>query len=565
MIRVRSWGAVAGVVAALATSAAAADPDPLSVDPSGDPTGVVDTAAVQRALDIAGQVGGTVRLGSGTFHIARPLNLTVARDAPLVRLTGQGRDTTILASVQEPTALPDLTPVVRLDSSAKVGLPGPTIEMSGLTVDGRDNGRVSDGIKSWGGTGLRLHDLAVRNLAVSATMPGVVGIRLGDTRDSVIEDAHVSHIAPDSRYAVGIQARSASTGIDIVGNTVDHVGATGINCANETTAASRNISVRDNTVTNAGMSGIGFGIELYRNCDDSTVEDNGRVDHGISAVESDRIAIRRNAVTGGEYGIETGGVGRGDIVVADNTTAGSTLGLVLQDTAHASVLRNRFIDSRTYGAWLKQNTRVHISGSGCGNPPCGFVHSGPATGSCEAGLRPSAALYIEKDRYLTLDGLVLSQTGGYGISFTGSDHGGSDFLRAVGNTFQNNDCGPVSPWLAPTEVDWSANEGAAFPCAPPGAFDCRSIGDWQARPTPSAAITIAHTVKAGQPVPYRMRAGADAAWQLIDLGVGPPRSAGAAETSGTVVFPKRGRYQVSVVVWDSHGRSGLTTTVVRVS
>ncbi|MBC6447996.1 right-handed parallel beta-helix repeat-containing protein [Actinokineospora xionganensis] len=565
MIRVRSWGAVASAVAALATTAAAADTDPLSVDPSGDPTGVVDTAAVQRALDLAGQVGGTVRFGSGTFHIARPLTLTVARDTPLVRLVGQGRDATVLASVQEPTTLPDMTPVVRLDSSTKMGLPGPTIEMSGLAIDGRENGRVSDGIKAWGGTGLRLHDLAVRNLAVSATMPGVVGIRLGDTHDSVIENTHISHIAPDSRYAVGIQARSGSSDLDIVGSTVDHVGASGINCANEATAGSRNISVRGNTVTNAAMSGIGFGIELYRNCDDSTVEDNGRVDHGISAVESDRVAIRRNIVQGGEYGIETGGVGRGDIVVADNTTTRSTLGLVLQDTTHASVLRNRFVDSRTYGGWLKQNTRVHVSGSGCGDTRCGFVHSGSASGLCEVGLRPSAALYVERDRYLTLDGLTLAQPGGYGISFTGSDHGGSDFLSVVGNTFHDNDCGPISQWLAPTEVEWSVNEGATFPCAPPGAFDCRTIGDWQARPTPGAAIAVAPTVKAGQPVTYRVRAGADTVWQLIDLGVGSPRSAGAAETSGTVVFPKRGRYQVSVVVWDSYGRSGLTSTMVRVN
>lgn len=584
MTRVRVQALLSAMLAAVlltgvpSGSAAAAT---LIVNPSGDVTGTTDTAAVQTALNTVGAQGGTVRFGSGTFYLARPVTLAVAKGVPLVTLTGAGANgpnATVFASVRVTPAPTDISPVLQLDSSADLGQPGDTIDVSGLTIDGARDGNVSDGIKAWNSTGLRLHDLAVRDLTTSANILGVVGIRLGNTVHSSIERSAVTGIDPNAAYTAGIQVRSGSSDVGIGDNTVDSVGSDGINCANETTSHSTDIRVERNTVTHTALSGNGFGIELYTNCDGSVVQDNGTaapVDHGISAVNSTGVAIRRNFVAGGNYGIESGGPGVRDTVIADNSVTGAVLGLSLQDTTHAAVLRDHFTSSADYGAWLKNDDHLDVSGVGCADTSCGFANGHPATGTCTAGTHPTGALYVEADKYLTLDGLDLSQPGGYGINFVGSDNGGTDYLSTVGNSFHDNDCGPISRWLGPSQVSWSSNSGATPPCyldagaQPPGAFECASIGTWPGWHTPTAVIKIPSTARAGQPVSYRVNAqassGATVSYVLVDPGAGVPVSAPSAPVTGTVTFPRPGSYPVSAVVWDSNGRSTLTTVTVLVS
>jgi hypothetical protein len=98
---------VLGLIAS-AASVAAAD----AIAPSGDSSGSSDVAAIQSAIDAAGN-GGSVELGSGIFYIDTQLMVTNG-----VTLAGQGWDNTIIKQVASTPS--EYTRVATVSGGAKV-------------------------------------------------------------------------------------------------------------------------------------------------------------------------------------------------------------------------------------------------------------------------------------------------------------------------------------------------------------------------------------------------------------------------------------------------------------
>ncbi|MBE3068864.1 MAG: right-handed parallel beta-helix repeat-containing protein, partial [Planctomycetes bacterium] len=238
---------------ALAGTAAGATIEPETRDSAGI------AAAIQRAA-----AGDTVHLPEGIYELAEAV-----KPKSGIRLVGDGQDKTRLVYAgAKPTVLVNFSGCE-------------DVELANLTLDGRMNPLVTQGIAGSDSRRLWIHHVTIRNLIKSEAW-GPHGILFsgknptmeGGVTDSRITDCRMENIGVGATYGGGIRLAWGSVRNQVIGNTIHLTGRGGIFGDH-----SAELIIRKNRVTGSG--GEGLGIEIWGGCPRSLIEDNA-VDHWIS-------------------------------------------------------------------------------------------------------------------------------------------------------------------------------------------------------------------------------------------------------------------------------------------
>jgi parallel beta-helix repeat protein len=258
-----------------------------------------DTAALQRALDRAGTVGGSVLLPPGNYRFTRTLGVPGDR----TELLGLG-GSRLVASV----GLDRL-----IDSNDRSRL-----TLQGLTVEGT-------GVQAVGGRGAIHLDGGSRECVVAhcriVNAPGT----------AIVDDGERNRIAYNVVDGTGEHGIYSSSGVDSVyeGNhlaAVGRVAGTTLGCHGISLSGARRCTVSGNAVVEAN----GAGIVLRDGTRDCTVRGNavvGGADRQIALGTASECNIARNNLTrvpAGKDAIRIDGGGR--FVIADNLIERSTPG-----------------------------------------------------------------------------------------------------------------------------------------------------------------------------------------------------------------------------------------------
>ena len=268
-----------------------------------------DSPALAAAIRQAA-LGDTVRLGAGTYELTEPI-----RPKSGLKLLGAGSEKTKLVySGARPGAL--------------ISLSGcEDVEIAHMTLDGRNNPLVQQGISGVNSRRLWLHHLAIRNLKAQTWGPhgilfsGRNPTMEGGVTDSRITDCLIENIDRESKWGGGIRLAWGSLRNQVIGNVVRNTGRGGIFGAQST-----DLVIRNNRVTGSG--GPGLGIEIWGGCHRSLIEDN-TADHWISVDSSNQSAVRRNSVGADDGSLKFLGIEiiARDMVVTDNAVKrGATSG-----------------------------------------------------------------------------------------------------------------------------------------------------------------------------------------------------------------------------------------------
>jgi hypothetical protein len=517
------------MVGLLAPAASAA----ATVEPKG-----LDSAGIAAAIQQAAP-GDTVRLPAGTFEISEPVRLKSG-----LKLIGAGQDETRLV-YRGTRALP-LVSIVGCED----------VEVAHLTLDGRDNPLVREGIAGSDSRRVSVHHLTICNLAKSDAF-GPHGILFSGhnptmergVTDSTISDCRFEKIGPGAPFGGGIRVNWGCVRNRMERNVVRHTGRGGIFGDH-----SAELVIRNNQVSGSG--GEGLGIEIWGGCPRSLIEDN-TVDHWISVDAGNQSAVRRNVVGAADgtlkgYGIEI--IAR-DVVVTDNVVKrGARIGLSVSNKPVKNNVYwayNTVSDCVQWGAQLQGDSggiarhyfyRCVFENTVRGDPratyPQDSGHGFRLNGAC---------------RDLVLEECAFRANGGLGVQLGGKDVDGFTFLRCA---ITGNGGRAVSPPARYTALEWvdcrvEANQDNPLP--PPRPFS---------GPPPRADFRVPAAVRAGQPAGFQCLSAGETpiAERLWDFGHGIPEV--TAEPKHTYEQP--GKYRVALIVWDKAGRGARAEKTIEV-
>ncbi len=519
---------------AIGWAAAANAVEAATIQPQGFDSKAV-AAAVQKAAP-----GDTVLLPAGTF----PLDNAI-RPKSKIKLVGAGQEkTTLVYRGDKPTVL-----VSFADCE--------DVELAHLTLDGRSDPQLYQGISGSNSRRLWLHHLTIRNLANIKTwgphailFTGHNPTMKGGVTDSRITDCLIENIGVGAEFGGGIRLAWGSDRNRVVGNTIRTTGRGGIFGDH-----SAELMIRNNRVSGSG--GEGLGIEIWGGCPRSLIEDN-LIDHWLSVDSSDRSAVRRNVIGAEDgtlkfLGIEI--IAR-DVVVTDNVVnRGAHIGLSVSNVPVKNNVfwgYNTIRDCAQWGAQFQGETggiahhyfyRCTFENTVRGHPQAQYPNDSGH------GFRTNGAC-----RGMLFEDCAFRDNGGYGVQLGGRDVDALAFFRCtiVGNR-----------QAAVTEP---------FPCKALEFHHCKVEGNKdnrlpEAKPFPTQAPTADFrapgTLRAGEPAEFhcasRVAAGAitDRLW---DFGDGIPEV--AASPKHTFVRP--GTYRVTLIVWDAAGRGSRAEKAVEV-
>ena len=270
----------------------------------------LDSTAISAAI-VRAQPGDTIRLDTGTYELTEPI-----KPKSRTRLLGAGQEKTRLVYKGTKPGV-----FISLNGCEDV-------EIAQMTLDGRNNPLVQQGISGGNARRLWLHHLTIRNLKAETWGPhgilfsGRNPTMEGGVTDSRITDCLIEDIGLESKWGGGIRLAWGSVRNQVIGNVIHNTGRGGI-----FGAQSAELVIRNNRVTGSG--GPGLGIEIWGGCHRSLIEDNV-VDHWISVDSSNQSAVRHNVIGADDgtlkfLGIEV--IAR-DMVVTDNVVKrGAHIGL----------------------------------------------------------------------------------------------------------------------------------------------------------------------------------------------------------------------------------------------
>ena len=502
------------------------------LEPRGDEVSIV--AALAQA-----QSGDTVQLPSDTIELTEPLRMRSR-----VTLLGRGQDKTQLVYAGSKPGV-----LIALNDCEDV-------EIAQLTIDGRDNPLVHQGISGGNSRRLWLHHLTIRNLKAKTWGPhGILfsghnpSLERGVT-DSRITDCRLENIGLEAEYGGGIRLAWGSDRNEVADNVVHNTGRGGIFGDH-----SAELVIRKNRVSGSG--GVGLGIEIWGGCPRSLIEDN-MVDHWLSVDRGHQSAVRRNTVGTSDgtlkgYGIEI--IARDVVVTGNVITRGAHIGL---SVSNQPVKNNVFWADNTIRDCLQWDAQLQGETGGIAHHyfyRCAFekaVRGDPRArypNDSGHGFRTNGNC-----RGLVFEECLFRDNGGLGVQLGGSDIDAVDF-RGCEITGNGLDAvrAPTSYTLlefSQCQVQRNARdqlpEARPFPAAPP-------VANFQS----------ADVVRAGQPVRFRctsQAAGVKIVDRLWDFGQGIPET--SAEP--TTLFKQPGKYRVTLVVWDSVGRGGRSEQTIEV-
>lgn len=511
----------------LATLAAA-------VEPAGFDSRSV-AAAIQQAAP-----GDTVRLAAGTYELDEPV-----RPRSKLRLVGAGQDKTRLVyRGSRPSVLIHL-----------VGCED--VDVAHLTLDGRGNPLVQQGVSASDCRRLWLHHLTIRDLAKTKTwgphailFSGRKPSLEGGVTDSRITDCRIENVGAGAEYGGGIRLAWGSARNQVIGNHIDRTGRGGIFGDH-----AAELVIRGNQVSGSG--GAGLGIEIWGGCPRSLIEDNV-VDHWISVDAGNQSAVRRNVIGTDDgtlkgYGLEV--IAR-DVVVTDNVVKrGAHIGL---SVSNKPIKNNVFWGYNTVRDCLQWGAQLQGEGGGIarhyfyrctfektvrGDPharyPRDSGHGFRTNGGCQG---------------LVFEDCAFRSNGGYGVQLGGRDVDGLTFLRCA---IKGNGLAAVTGPSAYTALEFR---------------DCQVEGNGsdrlpEAKAFPGAApvadFRVPAAVRAGKPAQFRCtsRAASGAIVErLWDFGHGIPETASAPMHT----FDRPGKYRVTLIVWDGASRGARAEKTVEV-
>lgn len=497
-----------------------------------------DSAAVAAAIEVAGP-GDTVQLPEGTIVVRETI-----RPKSGIKLLGAGQEKTRL--VYE-GAKPGV--VIRLSACEDV-------EIAQLTVDGRNNPLVHQGIAGASSRRVWLHHLTVRNLKAETWGPHAIlfsgrnPTMEGGVTDSRITDCRIENIGLEATYGGGIRLAWGSVRNQVLGNTIHNTGRGGIFGDH-----SAELVIRNNRVSGSG--GTGLGIEIWGGCPRSIIEDNV-VDHWLSVDASDRTAVRRNVIGTDEgtlkgYGIEI--IAR-DVVVTDNAVKrGAAIGL---SVSNKPVKNNVFWGYNTISECAQWGAQFQGESGGIARHylyRCTFEKT--LRGDARArypqqsghGFRTNGAC-----RDMVFEECALRDNGGCGLQLGGRDVDRLAFLRCA---ITGNGLDAVSGPAPGAAIEFKdckveGNRSDRLPQAPalPGT-------------PPEADFRAPAVVRAGVPVEFQCASrapGGTIAERLWDFNDGIPE----VEASPRHTFERPGRYRVTLVTWDAAGRGARAEKTIDV-
>ena len=485
------------------------------------------------------QSGDTLWLPNGTFSINEPIRMKSG-----IKLIGKGQGkTVIICAGIKPDSM------IRINNCEN-------IEISHLTLDAKNDGKVREGISGHNSRRLFLHHVTIRNLAKgdSSFVHGILfsgnnpTMQQGVT-DSVISDCYFDTIGQGAEYGGGIRMAWGSNRNRVERNVIRKTGRGGIFGDH-----SSELVIQHNHVSGSG--GEGLGIELWGGCPKSLIEDN-RVDHWISVDQGNQTAVRRNVVGADDgslkgYGIE---IIASDIVVTDNTVkGGASIGLSVSNVPRKNNVYwgyNTISDCVQWGAQFQGETggiahhyfyQCKFENTIVGDPraryPKDSGHGFRFNGSC---------------REMVFENCTFANNGGYAIQFVGKNVDAVTFLRCV---MDKNRKGTVVGLSSDQTVDFNENtvDGIAgqFPRA-------RTFST----PLPTADFQMPETIRAGEPAQFTCQSKpgkGQIVERLWDF------NHGIAETTANPhhTFDQPGKYRITLIVWDTKGRGSRVEKNVKV-
>lgn len=493
-----------------------------------------DTAAIAAAIARSGP-GDTVRLPAGTYTLSSPI-------APKseTRLIGAGQEaTTLVLTGDAPTAF------ISLSGSTEVTI-------SDLTLDGQNGTVALVGVSAHNCRRLRLERLTIRNLAAEGFGPHGIhfygespSAQQGVT-DSIIRDCTLENIAPDRPWGAGIRCSWGSSRNQVLNCRLSNTGRGGIFGDNRST----DLIIRGNTVT--GSHGERLGIEVWGGCDRSIIEDNS-IDHWLSIGGSDYCAVRRNTIRCQEgcfgfCGIEAIG---SFLVFTDNVVdGGAVIGLSVSGDVRKQYHYYGNCRFRGCSQWAAQLQGERYGLGDFYFWRCSFSDTTadrgdrPYPGDAGHGFRANG-----NGRSLVLEECEIVGNARYGIQFTTADVDFVDFWKCV---VRGNAEGVTNGFSRRQALEWrecvTADNGqdnppqqAPFPYPPP-----------------TAGFSGPESVRVGHQVRLESTATAAAGPLqriLWDLGDGIPMTGARVRH----VYAQPGTYNVTQIVWDTHGRAARAT------
>ncbi|SFI31080.1 Chitodextrinase [Paenibacillus sp. UNC496MF] len=480
--------------------------------------------------------GDTVYFPAGTYYITGSI---AAKSG--IKLIGQSKDTTIIKY----SGTTDNN-MISLSNTSNV-------EVAQLTLDGNNNAHVVSGIWGEPGSGHNIHHNVIKDLVKSDGF-APFGILLSGTDNATITDNTFTNIGVNSEWGGAIRAGWNSNGTKILRNTIANTGRGGI-FANDTC---NNVKVKNNTITGSGLHEHGLSIELHTNCNYSVIEDND-VDHWISAVRSNNIAVRRNTVhtTDGTvqgmglevmvtHGVTTDNLVDGGQQVGMQQSPGTGYQYWGYNTVQNIVMWGMQLQGADTGEteqyqYFYKNT---FKNGPIGNPAAAYP-----------GYDGNAIRIHGNSRNLTFDSNQITNNGRKAIEITTAS--GTDRLSFVNNVITGNGGPSIDQYpSSAADLEWSNNTVSGN--GTNTQLVSRGFGD----PKPVANFSAPLSVQLGQPITFANTSSDNGtiAENLWDLGEGPPVNA----ASPTYTYQKAGTYRVTLVVWDNGGRASLKEQTVNV-
>ncbi|MFD0672790.1 fibronectin type III domain-containing protein [Cohnella sp. GCM10027633] len=494
-----------------------------------------DTTAINNAITAAA-AGDTVYFPSGTYLISGSL---IAKSS--VKLIGQSKTTSIIKYVGSTD-----NNMINLSNKSNV-------EIAQLTLDGNSNNHVISGIWGEPGDSHYIHDNIIKDITKSDGF-APFGILLSATSNSIISNNTISNIGVNSTWGAGIRAGWNSNNTQILNNTISETGRGGIFASD----GCNGVVVKGNTITGSGRHEHGLSIELHTSCNYSVIEDNN-VDHWISAVRSEYIAVRRNTVHTTDGTVQGMGL---EVMV----THGVTTDNLVDGGQQVGIQQSPGTGYQYWGYNTVQNIvmwGMQLQGEGTGETEQyqyfykNTFKDGPNNHPAAAynGYQGNGIRIHGNSRNLTFDSNNIINNGRKGIEITTAS--GTDRLSFINNTITGNAGPSIDQYpSSAADLEWSGNTVSGN--GTNTQLTSRGFSD----PKPVANFTSPLSVQLGQPITFTNTStdNGTIVENLWDLGAGPPVTA----TSPTYTYQTPGNYRVTLVVWDNGGRASLKEQTINV-
>lgn len=495
-----------------------------------------DLTAIQNAVNSAA-VGDTVLLPSGTYYLSANVNGKSG-----VKIAGAGRDLTTVKMTSD-SASTKFFYMYNVSNS----------EVSDMTLDGNNSTVLLSAVTSESGSGNKIRNLRVKDLAASAGFGPFALYAIGSTNLEISNNI-VTNTGVNSDWGGGVRAGWGSSHVLIENNTIADTGRGGIFVNDDSPYA----IVRGNTITGTGKKMEGLGIELHTNADYSIIENNN-VDHWISAVRSKYIAVRNNIVKANDgsvgnmglevmvdHGITSGNLVDGGQQVGMQQSPGTGYQLWNYNTIQNIIMWGMQLQGAGTGfteqyQYFYKNTWKN---GPTGNPAAAYP-----------GYDGNAVRIHGDTKNIVFDSNQILNNGRKAIEITTAS--GTDGISFINNTITGNGGPSIDQYPSSAiDLEWSNNtvsgNGTNTQLTSRGFSDAKPIANF------SAPLTV----QLGSPVTFTNTStdNGSIVENLWDLGEGLP----VTTASPTYTYQKAGTYKVILGVWDNGGRASVKEQSINV-